>query len=377
MRLYRSVGIGPLVRNLSLFFVAIAFLFFAVIGGQFPSPEEPYVSALSSQFYYDKGKTVAGDIAARVGSQTLKNILKMEMPVLSIADSTVQVKPVSGFNLIKNGLNLLVGIKLEDPLTYLKAEIPMMAVMPITPATADSFDESSLDEISEPPGTTDPTTPPAEVTNRIISKEPLIALYNTHSSETYELTDGVTHQKGKAGGVAIVTQEMQKFIEENYQIPVLFSPTIHDMAFNSSYVESHKTAMALVKDNPSLKMILDVHRDGAMSREQSLVEINGEQVAKILIVVGTDARAEHPKWRENLDFAKKLAAKLDAMYPGLSRGISIKQGRYNQELSTGALLVEIGSNKNTTDEAVAAGKLFAAAVVALLNDMQATAAANP
>lgn len=108
-----------------------------------------------------------------------------------------------------------------------------------------------------------------------------------------------------------------------------------------------------------------------MTREQSVTTINGQKVGKLLIVVGTDARAENPKWRENLQLARKLVTKLNEMYPGLCRGITIKEGRYNQHLSTHSLLVEIGSAKNTTDEAVAAGKLFAEAVVALLNDMEA------
>lgn len=360
-----------MVRNLSLFFAAITVLFLAVIGGQLPSPERPYVAALSSQYYYTKSKTLVGNLSEKMSSQALKNILKVELPVMSIADSTVQVRSATRYNLVKSALNLLSGVQLEDPLTYLKAEIPMMDVTPITPATADSFDETTLDEISEMPVSPAPATPPVEVINQITSQEPLIALYNTHNSETYELTDGLDHLKGKAGGVAIVAQEMQKYVEQEYHIPVIYSPTIHDMAFNESYVESHKTAIRLIEDNPSLKMIFDVHRDGAMTREQSVAQVNGQSVAKVLIVVGTDARTEHSKWRENLEFARKLSAKLDAMYPGLSRGIAIKQGRYNQELSTGALLVEIGSTKNTTDEAVVTGRLFATAVVALLNDMHA------
>lgn len=368
---FRPKGIGPMVRNLGLFFVAITVLFLAVIGGQFPSPEQPSVAALSSKYYYDKGRTVVTNFSDKMGSQTLKNILKTEMPVISIADSSVQVRPETGYTLVKIGLNLLSGVQMEDPLTYLKAEIPMMDVTPITPATADSFDETGFDEISVKPGPPAPATAPIEVANKIKSQKPLIALYNTHNSETFELTDGLTHLKGKAGGVTIVAQEIQKYIQEKYKIPVEYSPAIHDLSFNKSYAESQRTATRLIKDNPGLQAIFDVHRDGSLTREQSLAKVNGQSVAKILIVVGTDARAEHLKWRENLEFARKLAAKLDAMYPGLSRGIAIKQGRYNQDLSIKALLVEIGSSKNTTDEAIASGRLFATAVVALLNDMEA------
>lgn len=379
MRRFGQKSLGPMVRNLGLFFAAIAVLFTAVIGGRMPSPDQPYVAALSTKYYVDKGKTVIEGLSGKMGSQTLQNILKTELPVMSIADNTVQVQQEIGYTIAKIGLNILSGVRLDDPLTYLKAEIPMMDVTSITPATADSYDETGFDEITEKPGeTASPAQPaaPVEIENEIKSEKPLIAIYNTHTSETFELTDGLTHLKAKAGGVSIVAREMQKFIQEKYQIPVVYDSTLHDLSFNKSYAESQKTATKLIKDNPGLEMILDIHRDGSLTREQSLAKINGQSVAKVLIVVGTEARAEHPRWRENLEFARKIAAKLDAMYPGLSRGIAIKEGRYNQNLSTKALLVEIGSAKNTTDEAVAAGKLFATAAVAVLNDLNRAPAAK-
>ncbi len=369
MRQVKAGSILPMVRNLGLFFAVICLLFLAVIAGQFPSRDAPYVPALSSKYYYEKGTALLQNLSNVTGAQFLKTILRLELPVLAVIDKNTDDQPLSRQDFLKLGLNLLAGIKLEDPLTYLKAEIPMMDV---TPVTADSFDEIGTDEITEPSSSKpfNRTLDQPAVDNRIKSDVPLIALYNTHNSETFELTDGLTHLKGKAGGVTIVAAEIARVIEEQYGIAVEYSPTIHDTAFNRSYAESEKTVRRLIKDNPKLEMLFDIHRDGSLSREQSLVEVNGEKVAKILIVVGTDARAEHPKWRENLEFARKIAAKIDTMYPGLSRGIAIKQGRYNQQFSPRALLVEIGSAQNTTDEAVASGRLFANVVVAVLNDLR-------
>lgn len=368
MRQVKLKSIGPMVKNLGLFFVAVLAVFFSVFAGQFPDRNDPYVPALSSKFYYDKGRTVLQNLSGRIGDQALKTILKTELPVLAIADEKSGSPPTSSLPVIKLCLNLLAGVQLEDPLTYLKAEIPMMDV---TPVTADSFDETGFDDITVKPAEEQPpgkaVTQPG-VANKIKSSEPLIALYNTHTSETFELTDGLAHLKGKAGGVVAVAREIQKVIQEQYGIAVACSPVIHDMSFNKSYAESQKTVNRLIKENPKLEMLFDIHRDGSLTREQSLTRINGQPAAKILIVVGTDARADNPRWRENLEFARKVAAKMDNMYPGLSRGIAIKQGRYNQQFSTKALLVEIGSAKNTTDEAVASGRLFANVVVAVLND---------
>ncbi len=358
----------PLVRNLSLFFMVILLIFFAVFAGQFPDRDNPYVPVLNSKYYYEKGGMVIEILSNKMGNQTLKTILKTELPVLAITEENNRNRMPEGPRVLKLGLNLLAGVKLEDPLTYLKAEIPMMGV---TPVTADSFDETGIDEITEKPSPAVPSSQQPVIENKIKSDLPLMAFYNTHTSETYELTDGLAHLQGKTGGVTIVAREMQKLIEEQYGIAVAYSATIHDAVFNKSYAESQKTVSQLLRDNPKLELLFDIHRDGSLTREQTITEIDGRTVAKILIVVGTDARAEHPKWRENLELARKIAAKMDNLYPGLSRGITIKQGRYNQQLSSRDLLVEIGSTKNSNDEAVASGRLFANVLVAVLNDMKA------
>lgn len=369
MKYLKVTNIIPMVRNLGLFFIIILVVFFSMYAGQFPNGNRLYVPALSTNFYYEKSKNTVLGMAEKLGPQTLKLMLQTDLPVISIVDGKDGETKKGGFSLLKTCLNLLSGVKLDDPLTFLKTEIPMMAV---TPVTADSLDETAVDEISEPSkAASDSPAQQPTVDNKIVSKAPLIALYNTHTSETFELTDGVAHLKGKAGGVSVVAKEIQKRIQEKYHIGVIYSPILHDLSFNKSYVESEKTVKKLLHDNTSLEMIFDIHRDGAMTREQSLTTVNGKKVAKILIVVGTNARADHPKWRENLEFSRKLAAKADAMYPGLCRGIAIKQGRYNQQYSPRATLVEIGSSTNTTDEAVESAKMFADIAVAVLNDIKA------
>ena len=377
MRQVKAGSIVPLLRNLGLFFSAILLIFTAVIAGQFPTAEEPYITALSSKYYYEKGRDLVQDLSQNINNETLQILLRAELPVLAVTDSGEPAAEQRKKRLLRISLNTLSGVRLDDPMTYLKSEIPMMEV---TPATADTYDETGPDEVLENPGAGQLPEDSAPETggtagvvlpeeNRVKSDTPLIALYNTHTSETFELTDGLAHLKGKAGGIALVTGEIKKVIEEDYGIPVVYSGKLHDTSFNKSYAESEKTVKQLLEGNPGLEILFDIHRDGAVTREQSLVTIHGQQVARILIIVGTDARADHPGWRENLEFAREIAAKMDAMYPGLSRGITTKEGRYHQQYSPKALLVEIGSAKNATDEAVASGRLFANVVVAVLNDM--------
>ncbi len=299
-----------------------------------------------------------------------KSVLYSGMPVMSrVADAKPAIITKAG--LPWRLLFYLTRVKINNPVDLLSFEIPLMAaVMPVT--ATDNIEELLVPEdIIEAPGPALPgNEEPLTIENKVYSGDTLIALYTTHSSETYELTDGVTHLKGKAGGVTVAAAELARVLRENYKIKIAYTDKIHDTSFGKSYVESEKTAKSLVQQYPKLQMLIDIHRDGLLPRERTVTEIKGQKIAKILLVVGTDARAAHPHWRKNLEFARQVAAKMDRLYPGLSRGIAIKDGRYNQQYHARGLLVEIGSAKNTTDESVRSAQLFANVLVAVLNDIE-------
>lgn len=113
-------------------------------------------------------------------------------------------------------------------------------------------------------------------------------------------------------------------------------------------------------------MVLDIHRDAGKPREDSLVTVDGQQVAPVLIVVGSDARSPFPTWRQNYSFAKELSAEIDKQYPGLCLGVRILEGRYNQFLHPGAVLLEVGSVSNSTEEAVLAARMLAGPVAEMV-----------
>jgi len=91
-------------------------------------------------------------------------------------------------------------------------------------------------------------------------------------------------------------------------------------------------------------MALDIHRDAGLPTAP-VVEIQSQRAAQILIIVGSDARLPHPHWRQNEAFARHLAQKMNALYPGLCRGVRVQEGRYNQHLLPRALLLEVGTEK--------------------------------
>jgi stage II sporulation protein P len=186
---------------------------------------------------------------------------------------------------------------------------------------------------------------------------PFVAIYNTHTGETYALTDGVERVKG-AGGVVQAAAVLEEGLK-NRNIAVLRSDKVHDVSYAASYLESEKTVRDFVYLNPELDGIFDVHRDSTLPRGRATVNIQGRDVARVLIIVGSDERQPFPAWRQNLEFAERIAAQADALYPGLCAGVRVKAGRYNQYLSPRALLLEIGGVNNTLEEAEIAAMLFA------------------
>jgi stage II sporulation protein P len=317
------------------------------------------------------GKKIAfSSLIEKAAGLNWKTVINAGLPVIKRVEAEEMPVRKTGQALVGNLLYYLTGVKINNPLNLLQQEIPLMAaVMPVT--ATDSLDEwLEPEEVTEPPvGDLTGAEFPPTVENKVYSNETLIALYNTHTSETYELTDGLTHLKGRAGGVAVATNELARVLQDTYKLKIAHVEKIHDTAYGKSYVESEKTVKTLLQENPGLQMVIDVHRDGLLPRERTLVRLGGQDTAKILLVVGTDARAAHPNWRKNLEFARLVAAKMDQFYPGLSRGIAIKDGRYNQQHHPRGLLVEIGSAKNSTDEAVRSARLFANVLVAVLNDI--------
>ncbi|MGB9805009.1 stage II sporulation protein P, partial [Desulfofundulus sp.] len=233
----------------------------------------------------------------------------------------------------------------QEPRALLRSQLPLLAFVPVQQAREEHRLEPAANEL---PGTV-----------RKDSGKHLVAIYHTHTGETYMLTDGVARLDGKEGGVVKVGEVISQELESKYGIPTLHIRKVHDRQYNLSYMESEKTVREVLREEPQLKVLLDIHRDAGKPRRDCVVKVNGMEVAPILFVVGSDARAPFPTWRQNYQFAKQLAAALDKKYPGLCQGVRVKEGRYNQFLHPRALLVEIGSTNNTTGEAMAAARLFA------------------
>lgn len=296
----------------------------------------------------------AGNIAARMVYYYQLNplfIVTRAMPVLGWASFEGDGGELTPERLALELAGAVGRVSLHSPVAVLQSQIPLLATVEVSVAPPVSLAAPPLARpVSSLPG------------------ESLICIYNTHTGETYSMTDGVERLDGKHGGVVTVAAALQEALEEKHGIRSARSDRINDIKYSSSYLESEKTARDLLAANPGARLLLDIHRDSEKTREQSVIRINGREAAPILLVVGSDARRPFPAWRQNHALAQKLSNKMDQMYPGLSLGVRVKDGVYNQSLHPGALLVEVGTSRNSTEEAVYSAQLLADVLAALLSE---------
>jgi len=154
-------------------------------------------------------------------------------------------------------------------------------------------------------------------------------------------------------------------------IHVIQDTTLHDNpSYNAAYSNSRKSVQQYLEEYPSIRLVLDLHRD-------AIEDANGNQIAQtvfsdgvalapLMFVVGTNYSGyAHPQWRENLALALKLQTQLEILCPGICRDISLRSDRFNQDLSTGALLVEVGASGNTRQQALLAAQVLAEGILSL------------
>lgn len=184
-----------------------------------------------------------------------------------------------------------------------------------------------------------------------------IAIYHTHTDESYVRGDGVSSKKYR-GGIFQVGETLTKSFEEK-GIPVIHSKTPHDPHDAMAYDRSRRTAFDLLKKQPAA--ILDVHRDAVPAQEYQKT-IGNQSVTKVQLVVGR----ENPNFQANNAFAKQIKYSVDRKYPGLIKGIFYGKGKYNQDLGPRTILLEFGSNTNRKFEAERSAQIFATAATDVL-----------
>ncbi len=210
--------------------------------------------------------------------------------------------------------------------------------------------------------------------------DPLVLIVHTHTSESYTPSEKYNYVPSDTDRTEDINYNMASVGEVAYEaLTAAGINTIHDKSINDypsysgSYSKTLKLIESYIEKYPSIQVVLDIHRDAIIKSDGTKIRtaatINGEEAAQIMLVVGTDQSGlSHPNWQQNLSFALKLQYKMNELYPSLARPINLRKQRFNQHTAPGALIVEVGTNGNTLDEAKLGIKLFADALIGVLTN---------
>ena len=211
-----------------------------------------------------------------------------------------------------------------------------------------------------------------------LSDEPMILIVHTHATEAYTPADGDDYTAAGSyrttdtdHNVVRVGQVLAQRLNDN-GIPTLHDTTLHDVpGYDDAYERAAAVISRYLEEYPSIRMVIDVHRDAALDENGSEVAVNcsigDREAAQMMLVMGTDAAGlEHPGWRGNLSMALKLQAWCEKTSPGCFRPLQLRAERYNQYLTPYSILLEVGAAGNTLRQALCSAEFFADRLTDLL-----------
>lgn len=219
--------------------------------------------------------------------------------------------------------------------------------------------------------------PAAEQVQTPVENRPRVLLYHTHTWEAYEMTEDTRYTPTETWRTKDERYNMVRIGEElEKHLTSLGFEVVHDKTafepptLSNAYTRSLAMLEERLEQGERYDYILDIHRDaysGAYNGANS-VQAGGKSLAYVMMLVGKGTGAtnsgfdERPDWPKNLDLAQRITESMNDQVDGVAREVKIKTGRFNQHVSTGALLIEVGNNRNTLEEALSACEVIAHAI---------------
>jgi len=310
---------------------------------------------LSSSLFSYNNDTV------KLEEYNIKNILALELSMLNntrINNDEIVIE--NNENIIENGEMLQEEVVEEEVLEAERVELPKVAQTEsvteknIAESSTNLYSTVKINNKSDYELTEEMMTPDIELNNK---KD--ILIFHTHTCESY--TPSETYNYEMTGNyrttdnnynMVRVGSELKTCLEDR-GFNVTHDITYHDYpAYSGSYNRSLETVQNLLYDKTT-ELVIDLHRDAVGNGDTygPTVKINGEKVAQLMFVIGTDGGGlEHPEWLKNFKIAIKIQSKANEMYPGLFRPIILTNSRYNQHTAKGASIIEVGATANTLEE---------------------------
>lgn len=270
-----------------------------------------------------------------------------------------------------------------EPNVWVVRILPSQTDEPVVPEPP-VFSAAEADAIGIAGGSTYPVNKSALLTAPLsfsVSDEgPQVLILHTHTSEAYTQTAGWTYEESDPfrttqsdHSVLRVGKELA-YALENRGISVVHDGSCHDYPdYNGAYARSLERTQALLRQYPTIQVVLDIHRDAVVDEDGLPLRLttnlpDGQTAAQVMLVVGTNQGGlSHPDWEKNLSFAMKIQALAGRNCPDLFRDLNLRTERFNQHLTPASLLVEVGTAGNTLPEALAAIPVLADAIAGVLS----------
>ena len=266
-------------------------------------------------------------------SYNIKLYSSNEEFIMNLLNDSNYYKKYEDKNIIKKINNYLYNVNLNEPVTLLENMFNYESTSEYYPEVLETITK----HINDP-------------TNDVIDN-PIVYIYNSHQLENY---DSSNYEPYNITPNVMMASYLLKEKLNNYNIPTIVEEgninefiKINNWDYNYSYIASRYFIEEAKRKYPSIKYFIDLHRD-SVTKEYSTAIINDMSYAKVLFVVGLD----HDNYKGNLDFANNVNNRL---INGISKGIIKKTGPnvngiYNQDISSNALLIEVGGYQNKIDE---------------------------
>lgn len=356
-----------------------------------------------AQEVFSQQDTEITDDGRRLMDSLLKAVLDRAMPAV-----TAGRQNDGDGSFFKDLFGLVTRLNYKDPKSLIVAQLPIMESynLPVAsrgsigaPVRGNPYDpEEDLSDILNQynPGEIEidavfeeePEEPdrqfgsPAKTS--LDMEQPVVLIYHTHTSEAYRPSKAYNYTPTDVDrtidprySVVRVGRELQEILKNRYGIKSVHITTFHDYPeYTPAYSRSLKSARETLAKYPSIKIVIDLHRDAFPMRNRaeeqsaralSTMKVDGKDLARLMLVWGPNA----PNSSETRKFAELLKNKINADCPGLCRRVLEKKtGQYNQQLSNYSVLVEVGSNANTMEEALASVPYLAKAISEAIKEIK-------
>lgn len=215
------------------------------------------------------------------------------------------------------------------------------------------------------------------------TNEPQVLIMHTHTSESYLQKDtGYFYENFyprslENGKNVTAVGEMITQVLKNHGINTIHSTVYHDNpSYNGSYCRAAQTIKETIEKYPSIQMVIDVHRDSMGNKELGKVKptfnYDGKKSSQLMIICGCDPDGSvgFPNWEKNLSLGLRLQKYCETLFPGITRPLNFSKVKYNEHLTPGSLLIEVGSDVNTLKESLHTGFMLGTSLSKMLNDLK-------